>query len=69
LDKLFVFTKLFPPADGVELKRKKLRFIGSVLLEGTGDFDVKWFGVEVDSSGDLFKRRYERLDDESDNGD
>ncbi len=53
----------------MELKRKKLRFIGSVLLEGTGDFDVKWFGGEVDSSGDLFKRRYERLDDESDNGD
>jgi hypothetical protein len=36
-----VFTKLFPPPDGVELKRKKLRFTGSVLLGDTGDFDVK----------------------------
>ena len=58
-----------PLVDGDELKRKKLRLTVSELLGDIGDFDPKWVDVEVDSTGGLFKRRYERFDDESDDDD
>ena len=63
-------NELFSALDGVELKRKKLRFVGSVLIGERGDLGVErgvdWFDTEVESTGDLFKRRYERLVDDSD---
>ena len=53
----------------MELKRKKLRFVGSVLLVK----EEIWCRLDLISkaisNGDLFKRRYERLDDDSDDGD
>jgi hypothetical protein len=53
----------------VELKRKKLRLVGSVLIGERGDLGddrgVDWFDPDVEGAEDLFKRRYERLDDDS----
>ncbi len=63
------FDELFSALDGVELKRKKLRLVGSVLMGERGDLGVDWFDVEFEGAEDLFKRRYERLDDDSDDVD
>jgi hypothetical protein len=63
---LFKFNKLLSVFAGVELKRKKLRLTGSALLGDKGDLGVDWMDV---GTGDLFKRRYERFDDDSDDAD
>jgi len=40
-EELFKFNELFSALDGVELKRKKLRFVDSVLIGDNGDFGVE----------------------------
>jgi len=54
------------------LKRKKLRLtVGSELWGVVGDFDVERVNESADEldGGVLFKRRYERFADESDDVD
>lgn len=68
----FVKERLAPLDAGVELKRKKLRLTnGSELCGTVGDFDVERVNESADEldGGVLFKRRYERFADESDDVD
>lgn len=69
----FKWAELFSVLDGVELKRKKLRLVGSLVTGERGDFGVErgvdWLDIELAGTDVLFKRIYERFDEDSDDVD